>query len=228
MQLQVCADAGAVADRAAEWLAFDSRRAIVERGRWVLGMSGGRTPGATFRALAARCDVWWARTVFVQVDERVAPASGPDRNLTDQLEALAPALARGARLVPLAAAEELTDADRLARSSAALERAAGRPPVLDVAQLGLGVDGHMASLVPGDAVLDVDDRDVALTGPYEGRRRLTLTYRTLRRARRRLWIVTGDSKRGSVARLLAADPAIPAGRVNPRSTMVLVDRAASP
>src|SRR5262249_15133551 len=103
----------------------------------------------------------------------------------------------------------------------------GAPPVLDLVHLGLGPDGHTASLVPGDPVLAVTDADVALTGVYQGRRRMTLTYPALDRARRILWLVTGADKVTALAKLLAADPSVPAGRVRQDHAVVLADRAAA-
>jgi 6-phosphogluconolactonase len=109
-----------------------------------------------------------------------------------------------------------------------LREIAGSPPVLDLAHLGLGPDGHTASLVPGDPVLDVTDADVAVTGrAYQGRRRMTLTYPMLNRSRRILWLVTGSEKVDMLARLRAGDRSIPAGRVSQDRALVLADRAAA-
>jgi 6-phosphogluconolactonase/glucosamine-6-phosphate isomerase/deaminase len=98
------------------------------------------------------------------------------------------------------------------------------PPVLDLVHLGLGPDGHTASLVPGDPVLDVADRDVALTGLYQGRRRMTLTYPMLDRARRVLWLATGSDKAAMIDRLMAGDKSIPAGRVSSDRAIVLASK----
>src|SRR5262249_47270064 len=108
-----------------------------------------------------------------------------------------------------------------------LQKVAGSPPVLDLAHLGLGPDGHTASLVPGDAVLEINDSDVALTGVYQGRRRMTLTYPLLNRSRRILWLVTGSEKAGMLVRLRDRDPSIPAGRIRQEEALVLADRAAA-
>ncbi|HXZ97610.1 MAG TPA: 6-phosphogluconolactonase, partial [Burkholderiales bacterium] len=108
-----------------------------------------------------------------------------------------------------------------------LREIAGSPPVLDLIHLGLGPDGHTASLVPGDPVLDVADKDVAVTALYQGRRRMTLTYPALNRARRILWLITGDDKAAMLARLCNGDTTIPAGRVGQEQAVVLVDRAAA-
>jgi 6-phosphogluconolactonase len=111
--------------------------------------------------------------------------------------------------------------------SASLTAVAGDPPVLDLVHLGLGSDGHTASLVPGDPSLDVTDADVALAGPYQGRRRMTLTFPVINRARRVLWVVTGADKTVMLRRLLDADRDIPAGRVSQDRTLVLADRLAA-
>jgi 6-phosphogluconolactonase/glucosamine-6-phosphate isomerase/deaminase len=108
-----------------------------------------------------------------------------------------------------------------------LQGVAGSPPVLDLVHLGLGPDGHTASLIPGDPVLDVTDADVALTGAYQGRRRMTLTYPAINRARRILWLVTGAEKAGPLVRLRAADASIPGGRVRQVRALVLADREAA-
>ena len=163
----------------------------------------------------------------VQVDERIAPAGDPDRNLTHLRESLlehAPLPADHIYAMPVEAA----DLDAAARSYArTLERIAGTPPVLDLAHLGLGPDGHTASLVPDDPVLDVADRDVALTGVYMKRRRMTLTYPMLDRSRRILWLVTGAEKAAMLPRLRAADSLDSRRARAPGAALVLADRAAA-
>ncbi len=210
-------DAEAVARRGAELVADEARAAIAERGVFSLAVSGGKTPNAMFRHLAA-LDVPWDRMGIWQVDERVAPDGDPDRNLTGLVAAL-PEEARTS-LHPM----PVTDADL---EAAAARYAEGLPPAFDLVHLGLGDDGHTASLVPGDPVLGIADRDVAITGEYRGRRRMTFTYRLLDRAPFVLWLVTGADKAAAVSRLLAADEAIPAGRVRAARQLVLVDAAAA-
>jgi len=174
------------------------------------------------RALAA-ASLAWERVHVFQVDERIAPAGDPDRNWNAIASALG---ASGAILHPMPV--EDADVDAAARRYArTLEEACGTPPALDLVHLGLGADGHTASLVPGDAALDVRDRDVAITGPYQKRRRMTLTFPALDRARRVLWVVTGTEKYAALAKLLDGDPSIPASRVARGDALVLADRCAT-
>jgi 6-phosphogluconolactonase len=177
------------------------------------------------RALAHE-DVPWNGVHVLQVDERIAPDGDPDRNLTHFRESLGPAALTEGHLYAMPV--EHADPEAGARSYArTLERIAGTPSVLDLVHLGLGADGHTASLVPGDPVLHVADRDVSLTGVYMGRRRMTLTYPVLNRARHILWLVTGLDKAAMLSRLRAADESIPAGRVRQESALILADRAAA-
>lgn len=226
MKIEIFADADAVAREAAAIIAADARAAVAERGRFIMAVSGGHTPWVMLRALAQE-DVPWANVHLAQVDERVAPAGHPDRNLTHLRESLL----EHAQLPPeqvYAMPVESTDLDAAAKEYAAtLTQIAGSPPVLDLVHLGLGPDGHTASLVPGDAVLQVNDAEVAVTGIYQERRRLTLTYPVLNRARRILWLVTGKDKIGMLVRLREADPSIPAGRVNAERALLLADHAAA-
>ena len=225
METRVLDDADAVAREAARLIAAEARRVVAARGRFVVALSGGRTPWQMLRTLAGE-DVPWAGVHVVQVDERIAPAGDPDRNLTHLRESLLEHAPLPEDHVHAMAVEE-ADLEAAARRYArALEQVAGTPPVLDLAHLGLGPDGHTASLVPDDPVLDVVDRDVALTGVYQKRRRMTLTYPMLDRCRRILWLVTGADKVAMLPRLQAADPSIPAGRVRQDSALVLADHSA--
>ncbi len=226
MKIEVLADADSVAKRAAAIMAGEARAAAGARGRFVMAVSGGHTPWLMLRDLADE-DVPWKNVHVVQVDERVAPPGDPDRNLTHLRESLL-------EHVPLppeqiyAMPVESPDLDAAAAQYAkTLQAIAGSPPVLDLVHLGLGPDGHTASLVPGDPVLAVADKDVALTGIYMGRRRMTLTYPTINRARRVLWLVTGSEKVPMFGRLRDADPSIPAGRVRQDVALLLADRAAA-
>lgn len=225
MQIETLADDAAVAQRAAEFIAERAAEAVRARGVFTLAVSGGRTPWAMLRALAA-LPLPWAKLQLFQVDERVAPDGDAVRNLTNIQASLldhAPLPAANLHAMPVTA----PDLDTAAQAYAAtLQRVAGTPAVLDLVHLGLGADGHTASLVPGDAALQVTDADVTLAGPYQGHRRMTLSYPVLDRARCVLWLATGAEKRAMVARLRAGDATIPAGRVRADRAWLLGDRAA--
>jgi 6-phosphogluconolactonase len=226
MKIEALADANAVARRAASIIAAEARAAVTARGRFIVALSGGRTPWLMLRTLAGE-KVPWNEVHLVQVDERVAPAGDPDRNLTYLRECLfehAPLPSAQIYAMPVESTDLEAAANRYART---LREIAGSPPVLDLVHLGLGPDGHTASLVPGDPVLNIADKDVALTGVYQGRIRMTLTYPIINRSRRILWLVTGNDKAGPLARLQDADPTIPAGRVCQDRALVLTDRAAA-
>jgi 6-phosphogluconolactonase len=226
MKIEVLANPDAVAQKAAEFIAAEARTAVAARGRFVIAVSGGHTPWVMLRNLATE-DVPWKQMHVVQVDERIAPSGDPDRNLTHLRESLlahAPLPTENIHPMPV----EASDLEAAARQYAStLERLAGSPPVLDLAHLGVGPDGHTASLVPGDPVLTVMNTDVALTGVYMGRRRMTLTYPILNRSRRILFLVTGKEKVEMLPKLLAADNSIPSGRICQDNTVVLADRDAA-
>lgn len=226
MHVEILADAEAVAQRAARLIAAAAREAVQARGRFSLAVSGGHTPWMMLRLLAGE-DVPWPGVDVFQVDERMAPDGDPDRNLThlrDSLLANVPLPAAQLHAMPV----EEADLNRAAQAYAATLRAVcGDPPVLDLVHLGLGPDGHTASLVPGDAVLGVHAADVAPTaGTYQGRRRLTLTYPIIDRARQILWVVTGAEKVAALAKLRAGNASIPGGRVRQERAIVLADREA--
>ena len=211
------ADDEAAARRGAELIAESAAEAIETAGAFSLAVSGGSAPWRMFELLAEH-ELDWDRTTVLQVDERVAPAGDPDRNFT-HIEASMPAAARGA-LRPMPVTERDLEAAAAAYASAL-------PEHIDLVHLGLGPDGHTASLVPGDPVLEVDDSLVAITGEYQGRRRMTLTYPALNAARRILWLVTGTDKQEPFAKLRAGDSSIPAGRVRGADAVVVCDRAAA-
>jgi 6-phosphogluconolactonase len=226
MKIEIFADADLVAQEAARIIAADARAAVAERGSFVLAVSGGHTPWIMLQALAGE-EVPWQNVHLAQVDERVAPAGDPDRNLTHLRESLlehAPLPPEQLYAMPVESADPQMAAKEYAT---VLAKIAGSPPVFDLVHLGLGPDGHTASLVPGDPVLEVTDADVGVTGIYQGRRRMTLTFPVLNRARRVLWLVTGGEKVEMLGRLRKADPTIPAGRVNQERALVIADRAAA-
>jgi len=215
-ELVTVPDAEALASWAADFVADRARQAVADHGRFTFAVSGGRTPWAMFAVLADH-DVPWSSVEIYQVDERVAPEGDPDRNLTHLTESLRH---MPARIVPM----PVNDDDL----EAAAVTYAGRLPLrFDLVHLGLGPDGHTASLVPGDPVLDVTDRLVAVTQPYQGHPRMTLTYPALARADEILWLISGADKREPLAELLGGDRSIPAGRVEARHSTILADAAAA-
>jgi len=178
------------------------------------------------RALANE-EVPWGGVHIVQVDERVAPAGQPDRNITQLLASLLEYAPIGLDQIHAMPVESPDLEAAVMEYALALKQIAGSPPVLDLVHLGLGLDGHTASLVPGEPVLDVTDTDVALTGVYQGRRRMTLTYPMLNRSRSVLWLVTGSEKAGMLMRLRNGDVSIPGGRIRSENALVLADRPAA-
>ncbi|MGZ6060619.1 MAG: 6-phosphogluconolactonase [Myxococcaceae bacterium] len=225
MKLDVLPDSDAVAQAAAQLIAAQARSAVAARGRFSMAVSGGHTPWQMLRALA-REDVPWGGVHLFQVDERVAPAGDPDRNLTHIRESLLASVKLPAAQLHAMPVEEKDLAGAAGLYAKELESVAGSPPVLDLVHLGLGPDGHTASLVPGDKALEVSRAEVTLSGPYQGRLRMTLTYPVLDRARKILWVVTGAEKVPMLARLQAGDRSIPAGRVRADNAVILADAAA--
>jgi len=213
--LEVCADASDLASLGAAFVARLASESVTDRGAFTMAVSGGHTPWAMFAELAAASFAWEATTIF-QVDERVAPDGDHDRNLT-HLRACLEGLP--VRVVAM----RVNDADV---EMAAAHYATQLPERFDLVHLGLGPDGHTASLVPGDAVLDVEDRLVAVTEPYQGHRRMTFTFPAIARADQLLWLVSGADKRAALQRLVDGDVSIPAARVNARASLVIADAAA--
>ena len=217
-RLEVLDDADAVARRGAELIAEAARERVDGEGGFDMAASGGRTPWAMYGQLEDQ-DMPWADTRIFQADERVAPAGSPQRNLTHLIAALSLGVQGSLRPMPVTADDV---------EAAAEEYAATLPEALHLVHLGLGPDGHTASLVPDDRVLEVGDRRVAVTADeYQGTRRMTLTYSELARTERLLWIVTGEEKREPLAKLLYHDPSIPAGRVEFTDSVIVADRAAA-
>lgn len=208
-----------LAARVGEVVVWAVRDAVAARGEAAVAFSGGGTPRPMF-AWLADADVPWGRVHVLQVDERVAPDGHGDRNATHLRRLLLDRVDLPPGNVHLAPVH----ADPLEDGAAAYARTLRRwDGVVDLVHLGLGADGHTASLIPDDPVLDVDDRDVAATGPYDGRRRLTLTFPALDRARLRVWQVTGEAKRTALERLVRGDRSIPAGRVTRTDAVLLHD-----
>jgi 6-phosphogluconolactonase len=224
--MEALPDADSVARAAASFTSSEARAAVAARGRFIMAVSGGRTPWKMLRVLADE-PMPWADVHVVQVDERVAPPGDADRNLTHLRESLlahCPLVPEHVHAMPVESPDLEAASERYALT---LREIAGSPAVLDLAHLGLGPDGHTASLVPGDPVLDITSADVALTGIYQGRRRMTLTYPLLNRSRRILWLVTGHDKVDTLPRLIDGDRSIPAGRISREQSVVLADEEAA-
>jgi 6-phosphogluconolactonase len=225
MKIETLPNADLVARAGASFTAAEARAAVAARGRFIMAVSGGSTPWKMLSALADE-PMPWADVHVVQVDERVAPDGDPDRNLTHLRESLlahCPLVPEQVHAMPVEWPDLEAACERYALT---LREIAGSPAVVDLAHLGLGPDGHTASLVPGDPVLNIS-ADVALTAIYQGRRRMTLTYPLLNRSRLILWLVTGHEKTDMLLRLRDGDRSIPAGRISRQQSVVLADEAAS-
>ena len=214
-ELRAFVDADAVAAAAADYVAACSRQSIEDGGRFTFAVSGGRTPWSMFEKLA-QMDIAWPHVVIYQVDERIAPVGDVTRNLTNLERILA-------KRRPTIVAMPVNDDDL---DAAADSYARELPERFDLVHLGLGPDGHTASLVPGDPVLFVRDRLVAITDVYQGEQRMTLTYEALARADQLLWLVTGDDKRTALSQLLRRNSSIPAAMVEAAASLVMADHAA--
>lgn len=229
LKIEVLADDDAVAKSAAGVIAAAAREAVAARGVFTLAVSGGKTPWAMLKDLASE-EVPWSQVHVFQIDERIAPEGDPDRNLTHLHESLlgnAPIPKENIHAMPVNAADPVEGAAEYERT---LQEICGNPPTLDMAHLGLGPDGHTASLTPNDPVLEVTDRDVALTDPvhlYQNRRRMTLTYPMINRSRQIMWLATGAAKIPMIVKLRAADPSIPGGRISQANALMLTDTAAA-
>jgi 6-phosphogluconolactonase len=219
-RLEVLDDPEAVHRRGSELMAEAAKEAISDRGHCALAVSGGHDPWPMFSQLE-EFELDWREIEIFQVDERVAPAGSDERNLTHLVESLSIGAQGSIRPMPVTDEDLDAAADRYAESL---------PDALDMAHLGIGPDGHTASLVPGDSVLEVTDKRVAVTaGEYEGVRRMTLTYPEIERVRRLLWVVTGEEKVDALRKLIGQDPSTPSGRVRPGGdSLILADRAAAP
>jgi 6-phosphogluconolactonase len=216
-EVVVIEDPEEVVSTATARLVDELGRVLAEQPLATIALSGGSTPWQVFARLAD-APLPWERIAVFQVDERIAPAGDPARNLTQLRATLLDHVPARCHPMPV----DAVDPDDVEGLAAAADAYAHElPEAFDVIHLGLGDDGHTASLVPGDPVLDERDRPVAVTAPYRGHRRMTLTLPVLDRARYVLWIVTGDGKREALERLLARDPTIPAGLVRAPREVVL-------
>jgi 6-phosphogluconolactonase len=218
IETKIFPDANAASRYAAEAVAAAGRESVDARGEFNVALSGGKTPWAMIGLLGEMEAMPWEQAHIYQVDERVAPPGDEARNLTHLVQMLS--LDHQAALRPM----PVTSRDLELSAS---EYEVHVPEHLDLVHLGLGPDGHTASLVPGDSVLEVDDRRVAMTdGLYQDHRRMTLTYPALAEARQILWLVLGEAMREPLAKLLAGDTSIPAGRVENDNMLPIADEEA--
>ncbi|MDG2053150.1 MAG: 6-phosphogluconolactonase [Phycisphaerales bacterium] len=227
MQTDILASPEAAAAAAASFIANAARQAIKERDCFAFAVSGGHSPWIMLRELGEE-KLEWSKIHVFQVDERIAPKGDDDRNLThlkESLLATAPIDPQNIYAMPV----DHEDVNKAAAEyGQTLASVCGSPVKLDLVHLGLGPDGHTASLVPNDTVLEVTDRDVALTGgTYQGRQRMTLTYPCINRARQIMWLVTGAAKQPVFPKLQAGDPSIPGGRVEQEHAVLIADRDAT-
>jgi 6-phosphogluconolactonase len=186
-----------LASQAAEWLGREVAGAIAERGWCSLGLAGGRTPEPIYRELASESSVDWSRVDVFFNDERAVPPDHPESNYRMVHLAL---LSR----VPIPAGQvHRMEAERPDREAAAREYERTLPPRLDILLLGMGPDGHTASLFPGSAVLDERDRLVVpVTGAKPPAERLTITPPVIEAARKVAVIATGGDKALMVERAI--------------------------
>jgi 6-phosphogluconolactonase len=198
------AEAAAVA--AAQRIADELAGAVTARGRATVALSGGSTPLPMFERLAG-LPLPWAHVHVFQVDERAVAAADDSRNWLHQQSVAQRVPEKNRHPMPV----ERSDGD-LAYSTV-LQEAVGLPPIFDVVHLGIGDDGHTASLFPGDPALSTFDHDVVWTEVHRGHRRLTLTLPVLSRARHQVWLVAGSGKAAAVRQLTEPGAEAPAALV---------------
>ncbi|HSF52227.1 MAG TPA: 6-phosphogluconolactonase [Algoriphagus sp.] len=226
MEIRTFQTANVVAKEAASFIADRIRENLSKKGFFTMAISGGRTPWEMIKELAAE-DLPWEKVYLFQVDERIAPDGHQDRNLTQLFNTI-----QGTRLMtrlnifPMPVIAE--DLDQACEEYADYIKTITETGKLDLIHLGMGADGHTASLIPGDEVLEVMDKNVAMTStPYQGRNRMTLTYPLINQAEKILWIITGEEKAEMLERLLQQDPTIPAGRINQNNAIILTEECAA-
>lgn len=226
MEIRTFQSADQVAKEAASYIADRIRENIARKGHFTFAISGGRTPWAMIKELAKE-DLPWEKTFLFQVDERIAPDTHPDRNLTQLFKVI-----EGSKLVlrlnifPMRVnAEDLSEA--CADYESHINRMTGNGK-LDLIHLGIGTDGHTASLVPDDPILEVMEKGVDITGnAYQGRLRMSLTYPLINQAEKILWVITGEEKAEMLNRLLHKDQSIPAGKIDQHHAIVLTEESTS-
>ena len=224
MKIEKHSDASQVAQSAAAYLENKIRETIKEKGSFSMAISGGKTPWEMLKILAKAPLMPWSKVNIFQVDEREAPDGHADRNLTQLFKTLeGTGIITKVNIFPMPVLAENLD-DACVEYAENIKTITG-DGILDLVHLGMGADGHTASLIPGDQVCEVIDKDVAMTfGPYQGRNRMTLTYPLINKAKEILWVITGDEKKEMVQRLIAQDPNIPAGKVSQDNALLITDQ----
>jgi 6-phosphogluconolactonase len=226
MEIRTFQTAEEVAKEAANYLADRIREQLAKKNFFTMAISGGRTPWEMIKELAKE-DLEWEKVFLFQVDERIAPDGHPDRNLTQLFKSIENTkLPTRLNIFPMHVIAE--DLDLACEEYADYIKSITETGKLDLVHLGMGADGHTASLIPGDEVLEVQDKTVALTShPYQGRKRMTLTYPLINQAEKILWIITGEEKAEMLERLLQQDPTIPAGKINQSHAIILTEESAA-
>jgi 6-phosphogluconolactonase len=209
-----------LAEDAADEIRAIAAASIAQRGRFRIALAGGSTPRAIYPRLVTGID--WTRTDVFFGDERAVPPDDAQSNYRMARETLLePARVPPANVFRWRA--EAADLDAAAREYEQALRARGAPPWLDLALLGLGPDGHTASLFPNTTALGVEDRlAVAVDVPAMATRRLTLTYPALISATHVMFLVTGAEKRGPLADVLRPASSLPAARIVHRAARVRI------
>lgn len=226
MEIRTFQSSNKVAKEAAIYIADRIRKQLAVKDFFTMAISGGRTPWEMIKKLATE-DLPWDRINLFQVDERVAPDGHPDRNLTQLFNSIQDTkLMTQINIFPMhVVAEDIQQACE--EYSETIQRVT-KNGKFDLVHLGIGTDGHTASLIPGDGVLNVQDKDVAMTDhPYQGRQRMTLTYPIINRSEKILWVVTGEEKAEMLNKLLQQDPNIPAGKISQHRAILLTEECAA-
>jgi len=225
--LFIADDAAAVVETAAAAIREAAQSALLAEGRFRVALAGGSTPRLLYPRLVGAVD--WKHTDVFFGDERAVPPDDPQSNYRMARETLlAPARVPDANVFRWRA--ESPDLDAAAREYEAALCARPFPPRLDLALLGLGPDGHTASLFPGTAALAIEDRlAVPVDVPALAARRLTLTYPVFMEAREVFFLVTGRDKRAALADVVRPGSTLPAARIvhRTRSACIFCDRDAA-
>ena len=233
-QLEILGDSEALARRVAGWL-LDI--ALAKTGVFSVALSGGSTPRRLYEYLAAtpyREAFPWTRTHWFWGDERFVGPDDPQSNYRMVREAVlshVPIPRANIHAIPtenITPEAAATIYERKLQSFYGADRIDAARPLFDVVLLGLGVDGHTASLFPGTTVLDVRDRWVAAVTPAGSEPRITLTYPALESARYVAFLISGDEKREIFSRLRRGDNNLPAARLRPKGELIwFADRCAA-